>query len=158
VPTIQIPPSGVPAYFSLEIPKPGDLETLGGVRVYCTFALDRPGLFVPRLSVGGDPYDLMDSAMGPLSITRIAQFPQPVAAPASAQISVNEGGSLTPGNTVTVYAWGAQTESGAGALNPDEGGEQSVMTETIQVGTVEVLTWEEWNRITGANQGEPSGS
>lgn len=152
--TIQIPPSGVPARFPIEIPAPEGLTTLGGVRVYCTFSLERPGVFVPRLSVEGAPYDLMDSAMGPLSITRISQFPQPVAAPASAEISINEGGSLLPGNTVTVYAWGAQTESGTGALNPDEGGVPSVMTETIEVGTVEVLTWEDWNRLTGANQGE----
>lgn len=155
---IQIPPSGAPARFDFEIPAPDGLPTIGGVRVYFTFATERPAVFVPRLVVGGEVYDLMDSALGPLSITRISQFTQAVPAPVEAEISVNEGGSLTPGNTVTVYAWGAQTETGTGALNPDEGGESSVMTETIELGTVEVLTWEDWNRLTGANQGEPTGS
>lgn len=156
--TVQIPPSGVPARFTFEIPAPGDLTTIGGVRVYFTFGLARPEVFVPRLKIGEEVFDLTDSAMGPLSITRICQLTKPVAAPVQAEISVNEGGSLVPNNTVTVYAWGAQTESGTGALNPDEGGQPSVMTETIEVGTVDVLQWEEWNRITGANQGEEGGS
>lgn len=156
--TIQIPPSGVPARFAFEIPGPGDLTTIGGVRVYFTFGLARPDVFVPRLRINGQDYDLSDSATGSLSLTRICQFLEPVDAPAQAEISVNEGGSLLPNNTVTVYAWGAQTESGTGALNPDEGGQPSVMTETIEVGTVDVLQWEEWNRITGANQGEEGGS
>ncbi|AXH66226.1 hypothetical protein SEA_SATIS_65 [Streptomyces phage Satis] len=154
--TIQIPPSGIPARFPLTIPSPGDLGTLGGVRVYFLFNLARPDIFVPKLSIDGIPYALMDSALGPTSITRIAQFSSSIPAPVDAEISVNEGGSLQPGNTVTVYAWGAQTLSGVGALNPDEGGEPSTMTDTIEVGTVEVVTWQEWNRMTGANQGEGS--
>src|SRR5690606_20688714 len=60
---------------------------------------------------------------------------------------------LQAGSTVTIYAWGAQTESGTGALNPDEGGEPSIMTDTIEVGTVQVVTSQEWNRMTGANDG-----
>lgn len=154
--TIQIPPSGIPARFPLTIPAPGDLETLGGVRVYFLFNLARPDVFLPRLILDGVSRDLMDSALGPTSITRITQLPYSVPAPAEAEISVNEGGSLQPGNTVTIYAWGAQTLSGVGALNPDEGGEPSTMTDTIEVGTVEVVTWQEWNRMTGANQGEGS--
>lgn len=152
--SVQIPPSGVPATFTFEIPAPEGMSTLGGVRALFTFAVARPNVFVPRLRLNGIEYGMVDSAMGSSSLTRISQFQAPMAAPASAEISVNEGGSLQPGNTVTVYAWGAQTESGTGALNPDEGGEPSTMTETITVGTVEVITWEEWNRLTGANEGQ----
>ncbi len=152
--TVQIPPSGVPAVFPFSVPAPEGMSTLGGIRVVFTFAVARPDVFVPRLTVGGTEYALMDAAMGQTSLTRIVQFAQSIAAPADVQVAVNDGGSLEPGNTVTVYAWGAQTESGTGALNPDEGGEPSTMTDTIEVGTVEVLTWEDWNRLTGANQGE----
>lgn len=152
--TVQIPPSGVPATFPFTVPAPEGMSTLGGIRVLFTFAVARPDVFVPRLTGSGGEYALMDSAMGAKSLTRIAQFAHSVAAPVDVEVDVNNGGSLEPGNTVTVYAWGAQTESGTGALNPDEGGEPSTLTDTIEVGTVEVLTWEDWNRLTGANQGE----
>jgi hypothetical protein len=152
--TVKIPPSGIPARFPLEIPRPGDFTTLGGVRVYFIFTQGRPDVFVPQLLIDGEQQTLMDSALGPVSITRIAQFTEPIPAPVPAQISVNTGGSLQPGNNVTIYAWGAQTASGRGALNPDEGGEPSTLTETIEVGIAEVVTWQEWNRMTGGNQGE----
>lgn len=151
--TIQIPPSGVAATFPVEIPRPGNLETLGGVRVYCMFALARPDLFTPGLTIGGVERNLPVSATGPSALTFVAHLQEPVDAPAQVEISINEANSLEPGNTVTIYAWGAQTESGQGALNPDEGGQPSTMTETIEVGVVEVVTWQEWNRMTGGNQG-----
>lgn len=152
--TIQIPPSGVPASFDFEVPAPEGMSTLGGIRMHCVFALGRPDVFALRLRVDGEEQFTMDSAMGAKSITRITQFEQSRQAPVQAQLSINEGGSLQEGNNVTVYAWGAQTESGVGALNPDEGGVPSSMTETIELGTVEVLSWLDWNRLTGANQGE----
>ncbi|MCP9209711.1 hypothetical protein [Streptomyces cucumeris] len=152
--TTQIPPDGTAAEFIFEVPAPGDLTTLGGIRLYFTFGLERPtpGNFSPNLYVDGDKLNLSDRAMGPLSITNISQFQEPLDAPAQAKVTVNEAGTLSPGNTVTIYAWGAQTESGSGALNPDEGGEPSVMTDTIEVGTVEVLTWQQWNQLTGGSQ------
>lgn len=151
---IQIPPSGIPANFDFEIPAPEGMSTLGGVRMHCVFALARPDVFALRLRIDGVEQSTMDSAMGPKSITRITQFQQSKNAPVQARLSINEGGSLQQGNSVTVYAWGAQTESGVGALNPDEGGNPSSMTDTIELGTVEVIPWQEWNRLTGANQGE----
>jgi hypothetical protein len=154
VTTIQIPPDGVVAKLPFEIPAPGDLTTLGGVRVYFTFNLEQPSAFYPKLLVGGENKSLSQSASGPLSRTYIAQFPEALSAPQQAEIWINDGGTLQPGNDVTVYAWGAQTESGTGALNPDEGGEPSITTATIEVGNAEVITWQEWNRLTGANQGE----
>lgn len=151
--TIQIPPSGVPANFDFEVPAPEGMSTLGGIRIHCVFALARPDVFALRLRVDDEEQFTTDSAMGAKSITCITQFEPSRTAPLQARLSVNEGDSLQPGNNVTVYAWGAQTESGTGALNPDEGGEPSLMTDTIELGTVEVITWEEWNRLTGANEG-----
>lgn len=158
--SLQIPPSGVPAEFTFEVPAPDGLTTLGGVRLHFTFAVGRPasGLFFPRLLLGGERHTLSDSAMGARSITEICQLPEALQAPLQVRVTVNEDGSLEPGNTVTVYAWGAQTENGEGALNPDEGGNPSLLTATIEVGQIRVLTWEEWNRVTGANQGEETGS
>lgn len=156
--TIQIPPDGVTAKLPFEVPAPGDLTTLGGIRVYLTFGLEQPSTFYPKLLVGGENRTLSESASGPLSRTYIAQFPEALDAPQQAEIWINEGTTLDPGNDVTVYAWGAQTASGTGALNPDEGGEPSVTTDTITVGTVQVITWQEWNRLTGANQGGGGGS
>lgn len=150
---LQIPPDGVIAKFPFEIPQPGDFPTIGGVRVYFTFGQDNPSPFQPRLLLDGVNYTISESATGPMSRTFIAQFPEPVDAPQQAEIWVNDGITLEPGCTVTAYAWGAQTESGTGALNPDEGGEPSTMTETIELGTVTVLSWPEWNRLTGANEG-----
>jgi hypothetical protein len=157
---IQIPPSGVPAHFPIEVPAPEGMTTLGGIRVYFLFQNVRPDVFVPKLYEGdssGAELPMMDSASGQKSLTRISQFQEARPAPMQVVVSVNEGGSLEPGNTVTIYAWGAQTESGTGALNPDEGGEPSVMTDTIEVGQVEILTWPEWNRLTGENQKSPGG-
>lgn len=150
---MQIPPDGVIAKLPFEVPQPGDFPTIGGVRVYFTFGQDNPSPFQPRLLLGGVNYTLTESATGPMSRTFIAQLPAPLDAPQQAEVWVNEGISLDPGCTITAYAWGAQTESGTGALNPDEGGEPSTMTETIELGTVTVLTWPEWNRLTGANEG-----
>lgn len=156
--TIQIPPSGVPAHFPVNIPAPEGMDTLSGIRMLFTFAQARPDVFVPRLRKGsGEEISTSDGAVGPKSVTRIAQFPA-APAPLAVVLSVNEGGSLEPGNNVTVYTWGAQTQSGEGALNPDEGGEPSTTTDTIEVGTVEVLTWTEWNRLTDESQQEPTGS
>lgn len=156
--TVQIAPDGVPAEFPFEIPAPPDLSSLGGVRLYCTFDLAKPSPFEPHLYLNGVQYPLAVSASGPLSMTFACQLPEAVEAPAQARLVVNESGHLDPGNTVTVYAWGAQTRSGSGALNPDEGGEPSVMTGTIEVGQVQVLSWLEWKRLTGENQGQQLGS
>lgn len=159
--TTQVPPDGVPAEFRFEIPAPEGLTTIGGVRVYFVFDSQRPdfGDFFPRLYLNdGEPCALSDSGMGPKSITRVCHIPEALTAPVQARLTLNEEGALAPGNGVTIYAWGAQTESGDGALNPDEGDQPSIMTPTIEVGQVEVLTWQEWNRITGANQGEEVGS
>lgn len=150
---VQIPPDGVSADFSLEIPGPGDLETIGGIKIYFLFNIPRPSVFTPVLTIGGVEHPLSDHAMGPTSITQVLQLQQSLPAPVQAELSVNRTESLPPGTTVTIYAWGAQTESGEGALNPDEGGQPSTMTETIEVGTAEVITWQEWNRRTGADQG-----
>lgn len=156
--TQQIPPDGVAAEFGFSIPAPAGMDTLGGVRLYFAFEDAPPGTFVPQLFVGGVRRELSGAGSGPSSLTFIAQLPTALPAPATAALIVNGSTHLEPGNDVTVYAWGAQTESGTGALNPDEGGEPSVMTDTIEVGRIEVLTWPEWNRLTGANQGEPTGS
>jgi hypothetical protein len=156
--TVQIAPDGVPAEFAFEIPAPADLSSLGGVRLYFTFDLAKPSPFEPHLYLDDVQYPLMVSASGPLSMTFACQLPGAVATPAQARLVVNESGHLDPGNTVTAYAWGAQTHSGTGALNPDEGGEPSVMTDTIEVGQVQVLSWLEWKRLTGENQGQPIGS
>lgn len=156
--TKQIPPDGVAAEFGFEIPAPEGLDTIGGVRLYFTFDRGLPAIFTPQLFVGGVRRELSGAGSGPSSLTFIAQLPTALPAPAQGGLIVNGSTHLEPGNGVTVYAWGAQTESGTGALNPDEGGEPSVMTTTIEVGRIEVLTWPEWNRLTGANQGEPTGS
>jgi hypothetical protein len=152
--TVQIPPSGVPAEFSFQVPAPSGMDTLGGVRLYFLFATVRPNPFFAALLVNGEPTDMMDSSVGSLSIDRIAQFADALDAPISITLKVNDGSTLDPGNNVSVYAWGAQTETGTGALNPDEGGNPSSLTETIEVGSVEIVSWQVWNRMTGANQGE----
>jgi len=153
VTTVTIPTDGVPASFTFEVPAPGDLTTLGGIRLYFVFSGQVPNPFVPGLTLEGTPYDASQTASGPTSRTFAAQFPEALSAPQEAVLTVNEGSVLQAGSTVTIYAWGAQTESGTGALNPDEGGEPSIMTDTIEVGTVQVVTWQEWNRMTGANEG-----
>lgn len=149
--TIQIPPSGQVAEFGFNIPAPPAMVNIGGVRLYFTFAVARPenGNFAPLLLLDFDdePVPLSDSAVGLSSVTKICQLDPAIFAPITARLRVNETGELEPGNTVTIYAWGAQTPSGTGALNPDEGGEPSMMTDTIEVGTVEIVTWEEWYRI-----------
>lgn len=156
---VQIPPEGVPALLDFGIPAPEGMGTLGGVRLYFTFSQGRPsGLFPVGLELDGSPCVLMEAGVGPGSLTFVSQLPQGVPVPAQARVTVNEGGHLEPGTMVNVYAWGAQTASGSGALNPDEGGESSILTGTIEVGRIEVLSWQEWNRVTGANQGEGSGS
>lgn len=155
---VQIPPDGVTAKLSFGIPGPGDFPTIGGVRVHFVFEQANPPVFYPRLLIGNVNYNLSQSAGGPASKTFTAQFPVPLDAPQQAEIWVNEGITLQPGSTITGYAWGAQTESGTGALNPDEGGEPSTMTDIIELGTIEVITWPEWNRITGANEGLEPGS
>lgn len=149
MPTIQIPPSGYPAPFGFNISAPPAMYTIGGVRLHFTFAAGRPenGSFAPTFALDGVPIPLTDSAVGPSSVTKICQLNPALFAPVTAQLVINQAGELAPGNTVTIYAWGAQTLSGSGALNPDEGGEQSFMTDTIEVGTIEILTWEEWYRI-----------
>lgn len=156
--TVQIAPDGVPGELFFEIPAPADLPSLGGVRLYFTFDLARPNPFEPQLYLDEVQYPLMVSAGGALSMTFTCQLPRAAAAPAQARLVVNEGGHLDPGNTVTAYAWGAQTRSGTGVLNPDEGGEPSTLTDTIEVGQVQVLTWPEWKRLTGENQGQQLGS
>lgn len=155
---LQIPSDGVTARMSFEMPAPGDLPTIGGVRVYLVFGQYNPSVLYPRLMVGGASYDLSQSAGGPMSKTFVAQFPVSLDAPQQAELLINEGVTLQAGTTITAYAWGAQTESGTGALNPDEGGEPSTITETIELGTVTVLPWLEWNRLTGANEGLEGGS
>jgi hypothetical protein len=152
--TVQIPPDGASATFDFDVPAPDGMDTLGGIRLYFTFAQKRPeGPFSVSLEIDGVQRDLVQTATGVSSLIYISQFHETTPAPLRATLTVNRWGHLDPGNTVTVYAWGAQTESGTGALNPDEGGESSSMTATINVGTVEVLSWLEWNRLTGANEG-----
>jgi len=150
---MQIPPSGVTAKLPFEIPPPGDLPTIGGVRIYLTFSQDNPSVLYPALRINDENWTLSQSGGGPMSKTYISQFPESLPAPQQAELWLNEGITLQPGCTVTAYAWGAQTESGTGALNPDEGGQPSLMTDTIELGMVEVITWQEWNRLTGANEG-----
>jgi len=150
---VQIPPDGVIAKLPFEVPQPGDFPTIGGVRVYFVFGQDNPSPFYPKLLIGGQSVAFSESASGPMSRTFVAQFQEALNAPQQAEVWVNDGITLQPGCTITAYAWGAQTEYGTGALNPDEGGQPSTMTETIELGTVTVLTWPEWNRLTGANEG-----
>lgn len=150
--TVQIPPESVPAEFSFDIPAPDGMTTLGGVRLYFIFAVERPESFFPYLHINGERKALSESGVGQTSYEMIAQFPESIPAPARAKVTVNGEGHLDPGNTVTIYAWGAQTASGEGALNPDEGGEPSSRTTAIDVGQVEVLTWPEWYRLMGQNQ------
>jgi hypothetical protein len=154
--TIQIPPSGTPADFPFDIPAPDGMSTLGGVKLMFSFTSGAPDLatFGTVLEVAGTEYGMWDTASGPTTVTRATTFSQGLAAPASSVIHVNSSGALQPGDSITIYAWGAQTESGKGVLNPDDGGEPTSLSATVEVGTVQVLDWTEWNRITGANQGE----
>lgn len=147
--TIQIAPDGVPAEFVFEIPPPSVLTSLGGVRLYFTFNLAAPDPFEPLLYLGGQQQEVTPSSGGPLSMAFDCHLPAAVPAPVQAKVVVNSTGHLEPGSTVTVYAWGAQTRSGEGALNPDGDGEPTVMTNTIEVGEVQVVTWQEWRRISG---------
>lgn len=157
--TVQIAPDGVPAEFTFSVPAPDGLATLGGVRLYFTFETSRPDVFAPHLYLNGTPCGLANSANGAKSATFTCQLPTALQAPVEARLVVNEGEHLDPGNTVTIYAWGAQTESGVGALNPDEGGEPSLMTGTIDVGQIQVLSWWDWNLITrGESELPPAGS
>lgn len=151
---VRIPPDGVPAEFEFEVPAPGELTTLGGVKLYFSFEQDRPsfGDFFPRLYLDGERATLSDSAMGPLSYTKVCRFDESVPAPAQMKVTLNEEGALKVGNTVHIYAWGAQTESGTGALNPDEGDQPSILTDTIEVGVIEVMTWQEWRRLNDGNR------
>lgn len=154
--TVQIPPNGVAADFPFSVPAPDGMSTLGGIRLMFSFTSGAPDLntFSTLLDVGGEDRGLWDTASGATSVTRATTFHPALAAPADMTVHVNTSGTLQPGDSITVYAWGAQTESGTGVLNPDEGGEPTSFSETIEVGTVEVLDWTEWNRLTGANQGE----
>ncbi len=151
--TIQIPPSGLAAEFTFGVPAPDGMTTLGGLRLYFTFAIARPPLFSVELALDGVAMDTAVSGSGPVSLVQIAQFQTALTAPAQAVLRLNGTSTLDPGNTVTAYAWGAQTASGSGALNPDEGGQPSTLTAVIEVGSMEVLGWPEWNRLTGADQG-----
>ena len=153
---LQIPPEGVPAEFTFNVPAPAGMTTVGGIKVRLTFVQGRPqGFFSAALYVDGEPVSPMDGGAGPDSAVHLCQIQDgAVAAPARVRVVLNDGSHLDPGNTVTVTAWGAQTEKGVGALNPDPGNNPTVLTGPLQVGTVEVLDWPEWNRLTGANQGQ----
>lgn len=156
--TVTIPPEGTPAEFTFDVPAPESMNSLGGIRLYFVFGQARPdSSFSVSLDVDGVRRDLTQSGVGPTSVTYVSQFHEVVPAPIRARVIVNQWSHLDPGNTVTLYAWGAQTESGTGVLNPDDGGEHSSMTATIEVGQIEVLDWLDWNRLTGANQGTPVG-
>lgn len=154
--TVQIPPSGVTADFTFDIPAPDGMSSIGGVKVMFNFTSGAPdpAIFSAALEVAGAAYGMWDAASGATSVTRATTFGQGIAAPASSALHVNDSGTLQPGDAITVYAWGAQTESGNGVLNPDDGGEPTSLSPTVEVGSVEVLDWTEWNRLTGANQGE----
>lgn len=153
---VIIPPDGVPAVLPVELPQPGDFDTIGGVKLRFDFGGPRPALFSPGLKISGVSKPVSDKAVGPNSATFISQFSVSVAAPAQGEVIVNESQALAPGTTMTVYAWSAQTPSGEGALNTDGGGEPTTLSSAVEVGSVEVVTWQEWNQRTDADQGGDS--
>lgn len=150
---IDIPPDGTAAEFPLELPRVGDFETVGGVKIYFVFDRSYPNPFRPSVVIGETRHFLSDYAMGPVSLTKTLQFPQSLPAPVQMVLTVNARDTLPVNSTITIYAWSAQTESGQGALNPDEGDNPSILSDTVEVGTVTVISWQEWNRRTGADQG-----
>lgn len=154
--TVQIPPNGVTADLPFDAPAPEGMSTIGGVKLMFAFTSGAPDLntFSSLLDVGNTDHALWDVASGATSVTRATTFSQPLTAPVGMTVHVNSSGTLQPGDALTVYAWGAQTESGTGVLNPDDGGQPTSLSETVEVGSVQVLDWPEWNRLTGANQGE----
>lgn len=148
---IRIPPSGVAAELTADIPSPPGMDTLGGVRLVFSFDYLRPEDFTPRLRVGETEVPLEEVAVDPSSLTWAARFEEPMPGPVQVVVSVNDGpGLIEPVSVVSVYAWGAQTADGAGVLDPAAGeSNPTYLTDLVEVGQVRVVTWGQWDEITG---------
>lgn len=147
MPTVQIPPNGVPATFTVEVPPPDGLDSVAGVRIESSWSGGRSVYFTPRLDVGGERQSVYGAGTTPTGRAWIAIFPsQPV--PATVQLTVTfTGASPEPGSTVTLTVQGAQTQTGEPPLNPDAGGAETFYGPVVEAGTVEILSWEEWNDL-----------
>jgi hypothetical protein len=158
--TQEVPPSGYAVTFtdSLEsVQAPNGFSTISAFRVYVVFSRAALADFSPILYVNDEQMPLTQTGAGAASMTWVAQFSEPVPAPAAMSLVVDFTSEVPlEGDMLTFYAWSGQTASGHGAFNPDEGGEETVTGEVIEIGSISILSWLAWNRLQG--QGDANGS
>jgi hypothetical protein len=145
----EIPPDGVSAEFSVDIPIPSGLEYINGIQIRFAFETDIPAQFFPVATLDGEDIPLDEYARDVLSLTRVGQLPESFSGTVSLSVAINREGHLAPGNSVTIYAWGVQILKNADLPGPATVSNPTTLDDAVEVGIVEVMTWPEWYRLTG---------
>lgn len=141
----QVPPSGVPAVFTVEVPAPEGMDTVAGVRLRCVGTANATGLR-PVVKVDGDRGYILSRNTVPGGRTWDVIFPAHPA-PASVEITCDFHLEQPENSSLTLTAQGAQTETGAVPMNPDAGGDPTFFGGSVEVGRIEILSWLEWRRL-----------
>jgi hypothetical protein len=125
------------------------LEYINGIQIRFAFELEIPTQFFPVATLDGEEIPLDEYSRDVLSLTRVGQLPESFLDTVHLNVSINGEGHLTPGNSVTIHAWGVQILKNADLPGPATVSNPTTLDEATEVGIVEVMTWPEWYRITG---------
>lgn len=149
---VRVPSDGVPAVFTVDVPPPAGLSTVGGVRLTGSWSTGSPYSFRPRIQIADRPTYQFEGGYVGTTATWNAILWSPVAAPPCwVTITVDLWmPTPQPGQVLTLTLRSAATEDGQPPLNPEDGGAPYLLSDPVTVGSIEVVSWEEWR---GINEG-----
>lgn len=139
----QVPPSGWMPSLTGDVQAPAGASSVGGVRLTVAWSAD-PVVLDATVHLGGVAFTSMGEAQASGN-DRVWSFYGPSqAAPAAVAAGLSQvSNEMTPGTTLTVTAEGVQQFSPEGGLVP--------AGDPVELGVLEVVTWEEWRRLNGGD-------
>lgn len=139
----QVPPSGWMPLLSGDVAAPAGAGTVGGVRLTVSWSASPVNLDA-ILSAGGTQFSSMGEPQVSGSDYVWSFYGPPQVSPAAVVANLSQVSSeMTPGVSLTVTAEGVQQFSPEGGLVP--------AGDPVELGVLEVVTWEEWRRLNGGD-------
>lgn len=141
--TTQVPPSGWTPALTGDVPAPAGASGVAGIRLVLSWSADRVPVST-ALTAGGAAFSSMGDPVVAGETQTWSYYGPQQSVPAAVEASVAvTGAEMVPGTVLTVTAEGVEQFAPEGGLVPSG--------DPVELGTLEVVTWEEWRRLNGGD-------